>query len=180
MRKFLITMMCIVMVVCFMPTVALAEGSPAVPTSGGELSGSYSLTKDTTLSGSITIPAGKKVTITGNDIAKLSLSGTNIIEVKGNLELNNVVIEANNSPSYGAICLTDNDATLSINSSRITQNCPGTGINKYSNTSQIIQVGNVAGPSGTAGLNNINITIDKSELSIPTPNSGVSKVYPVF
>ena len=55
MRKFLITMMCIVMVVCFMPTVALAEGSPAVPTSGGELSGSYSLTKDTTLSGSITI-----------------------------------------------------------------------------------------------------------------------------
>ena len=26
MRKFLITMMCVIMVVCFMPTVALADG----------------------------------------------------------------------------------------------------------------------------------------------------------
>ena len=41
MRKFLITMMCIVMVVCFMPTVEMAEGE-----SGNTESSTYYVAND--------------------------------------------------------------------------------------------------------------------------------------
>lgn len=63
MRKFLITMMCIVMVVCFMPTVAMAETGSVIQISSSEelakigtdenypLNGSYELTNNITLSG---------------------------------------------------------------------------------------------------------------------------------
>lgn len=174
-HKLLAVLLALVMTLSLLPIEALAESEQAVPVSG-ELSGDYSLTADTTLSGTITVPAGNEVTITGNDTATLKLSGEDIIEVKGTLTLIDVVIEATNSASYGAICLTGDNAKLYINSSEVTQKCPGTTKNAYTNTSQLIQVGNVAGPSGTDGLENITISIVDSKLNIPTEKAGVRAI----
>ena len=170
-QKLLAVILALVMTLSILPTAALAGEAQAVPVSG-ELSGDYSLTADTTLTGTITVPAGSQVTITGNDSAKLIFSGTNIIEVKGTLTLKNVVVEATSTPGYGAICLTGDGAQLHINDSNITQNCVPTG-NGYSASSQIIQIANTAGPGGNAGLESILIDIKNSTLNAASDKTGV-------
>ena len=170
-RKFLSTLLALAMVFTLLPTVAMAVDTP-LPTSGELTTGTYVLTEDTTASGTITIPAGAEVIINGNSTATLSFSGETVIEVKGSLTLNNVIIEANSTPGYGAICITGENAVLNINGSTITQKCTPTGTG-YTTSSQIIQIANVAGPTGNAGVSNITINVQDSMLNATHNGTGV-------
>lgn len=173
MKRFITVLMSAMIALSMMPALAFAADDPVpqvLPTSG-ELSGEYSLTGDTELTGTITVPAGKTVTITGNDKAKLTLGGTNVIEVKGHIVLRDVIIDATNNPGWGAICLTNDNADLTVESSLITQKCNPSD-KGYSTSNQVVQVANNAGPSGTAGLESISIRINDSQLNAATNKIG--------
>lgn len=170
-RKLLATLLALAMVLSLLPAAALAADNP-LPASGELTAGTYVLTEDTIASGTITIPAGTEVIINGNSTATLTLSGTCVIEVKGSLTLKDVIIEANSTPGYGAICVTGENAVLNINGSTITQKCTPTG-NGYTTSSQIIQIANAAGPSGNAGVSNITISVQDSTLNATHNGTGV-------
>ncbi len=88
MKKFLVSLLCFMMVLTFMPTMAFADGESvnAIGEEGGTLSsGTYELTSDVTLTTDLTIPADAEVNI---DLKGHTLtgSGTNsVITVYGTL-----------------------------------------------------------------------------------------------
>ena len=134
MRKFLITMMCVIMVVCFMPTVAMAEGSDATVGSYEELISAIESGKtNITLKGNIEI---NDSTTIKNVI--ITTSGTYSIIVKNELSLNNVTINANMTAGYAPITITTDGAKLFGH--KLTVTCTGTSASGYYASQQAIQV----------------------------------------
>lgn len=90
MKKFLVSLLCFMMVLTFMPTMAFADGESvnAIGAKGGTLSsGTYELTSDVKLTTDLTIPSDAEVSI---DLKGNTLTGSgsdSVITVYGTLTI---------------------------------------------------------------------------------------------
>ncbi|MCD7846622.1 MAG: InlB B-repeat-containing protein [Oscillospiraceae bacterium] len=119
-KRLLCVVLSLLMIMAVLPTGVVAEDGSGLPTKGTVGEGTYILTDDVTLTGSLTIPADTKVTI--------DLAGHTIYTYQGSITANAITVNGtlNIKDSSSGGMITSSGTTVNVSYSMITVKTGGT------------------------------------------------------